>query len=75
MIMKNRLRFGLLPLLIFLALIMGASFAANETASSEKINVTKSTNITNATMNITTPVTNISKLKNLTITTNVSKLR
>ena len=71
--MKGYLRFGLLPLLIFLALFIGASFAANQTASNEKINVTKSTNTTNASTSI--PVTNINQLKNMTITTNVSKIK
>ena len=67
--MKGHLRFRLLPLLIFLALFIGANFAASQTASSEKINVTKSTNITNGSTSI--PVTNISQLKNMTITTNL----
>jgi hypothetical protein len=71
--MKGHHLFGLLPLLIFLALFIGASFAANQTASNEKINVTKSTNITNPTTSI--PVINISQLKNMAITTSVSNIK
>jgi hypothetical protein len=71
--MKGHLRFGSVSLLILLALFIGASFGANQTASNEKINVTKSTNITNPTTSI--PVINISQLKNMAITTSVSNIK
>jgi hypothetical protein len=66
--MKNYLEWGTLLLLILLVLTIEATFAVNETGPKEKINVTRSDNITNA-------ITNIAALRNLTITTNVSKIK
>jgi len=58
--MKNYPEWGTFLLLILLVLITEATFAANETGSKEKINVTRSAKITNA-------IKNIAALRNLTI--------